>query len=163
MRIRSGKLLWGAIGSLSLFCVIAAATPGTGFLFNYSNRSTLTTTAIHEGAHLPGWNVQLELEGATDFVQQDVALAPGGYSGWHSHPGPVLITVKSGTAIWYNADNPTCMPIVYPTGSAFIEPAGVNHYVANAGTTDLELLDTFLLPKGVPQRQDELQPPQCPF
>ena len=25
-------------------------------------------------------------------------LSPGGFTGWHSHPGPVLITVKSGAA-----------------------------------------------------------------
>src|SRR5262249_25065003 len=140
-----------------------AATPGAGFLFNYFNRATLTTDAIHEGAHLQGWNVQLELEGTTDFVQQDVALAPGGYSGWHSHPGPVLITVKSGTAIWYNANNQACAPIVYPAGSAFREPAGLNHYVANAGTTNLELLNTYVVPKGAATRHEESQPPQCPF
>jgi len=158
-----GKLLLVPIASVSLFCVWVAATPGAGFLFNYFNRSTLATNGIHEGAHLDSWNVQLELVGATDFVQQDVAVAPGGYSGWHSHPGPVLITVKSGTATWYNADNPTCTPVVYPVGSAFIEPANVNHNVVNAGATNLELLNTFVIPKGAATRAEELQPGQCPF
>jgi quercetin dioxygenase-like cupin family protein len=104
-----------------------------------------------------------EVQGATDFVQQDVALAPGGYSGWHSHPGPVLITVKSGTAYWYSADDPSCKPTVYPTGSAFIEPANVHHFVANPGSANLELLDTYIIPSGAATRQEEPQPPQCPF
>jgi quercetin dioxygenase-like cupin family protein len=146
-----------------VFCLVVAATPGAGYVFNYFNRSTLTTDAVHQEAHLLGWNVQLELEGATDFVQQDAALAPGGYSGWHSHPGPLLITVKSGTAMWYSAEDPACKAVVYPAGSAFIEPAGVNHYVRNGGPTNLELLGTYLIPKGMATRQEESQPSQCPF
>jgi predicted metal-dependent enzyme (double-stranded beta helix superfamily) len=78
---------------------------GRGFIFNIFSRSTSVTDTIHENAHDNGehdneknWSVLLEVQGATDFVQQDVALAPGGFSGWHSHLGPVLITVKSGTA-----------------------------------------------------------------
>src|SRR5580704_11090809 len=122
------------------------ATPGAGFVFNFINRFPSTTDSIHEHAHDKGWSVELEVEGATDFVQQDVMLAPGGFSGWHSHPGPVLITVKSGTATWYNADN--CTPIVYPTGSAFIEPANAHHYVANRGSDNLELLGTYIIPTG---------------
>src|SRR5215467_11493463 len=121
-----------AVGACSITLM---ATPGAGFLFNNFSRATYVTPMIHEGAHLPGWNAQIEVVGATDVVQQDVALAPGGYSGWHSHPGPVFITVKSGTATFYNADDPTCSPVTYPAGSAFIEPAGVHHFLLNAGST----------------------------
>jgi quercetin dioxygenase-like cupin family protein len=163
MRMRFEKVLWGAIGSLFVFCLMMEATPGAGYVFNYFNRSTSVTDAIHQEAHLQRWNVEIEVEGATDFVQQDLAIGPGGFSGWHSHPGPVLITVKSGTATWYSAENPTCAAIVYPAGSAFIEPAGVNHFVANQGTTNLELLDTYLVPKGMPTRQEQPQPSHCPF
>jgi len=148
---------------LLLLCLVVAATPGSGALFNYLNRSTYVTDMIHEGAHLPGWNVQLEVVGATDIVQQNAATAPGGYSGWHSHPGPVFITVKSGTLTWYNANDPACTPIVYPAGSAFIEPAGLSHNVRNEGTTNWEVLDTYLVPKGMAHRQEEPKPPQCSF
>ena len=109
------------IVSLLALPIAAMATPGAGFVFNFINRFTSTTDAIHEHAHDKGWSVELEVQGATDFVEQDVMLAPGGFSGWHSHPGPVLITVKSGTA----------------TGSAFIEPANAHHYVANKGSDNL--------------------------
>src|SRR5258707_3668824 len=125
------------IVSLLALPIAAMATPGAGFVFNFFNRFTSTSDSIHEHGHDTerNWSVQLNVEGATDFVQQDVMLAPGGFSGWHSHPGPVLITVKSGTATWYNADN--CTPIVYQTGSAFIEPANVHHNVANKGSDNL--------------------------
>jgi quercetin dioxygenase-like cupin family protein len=159
--MRLDKIKKVVIVSVLALPIAAIATPGAGFVFNFFNRFTSTTDAIHEHAHANGWSVQLEVEGATDFVQQDVMLAPGGFSGWHSHPGPVLVTVKSGTATWYNADN--CTAIVYPTGSAFIEPANVHHYVANRGSDNLELLDTYIIPKGLATRQEQPQPSQCPF
>jgi quercetin dioxygenase-like cupin family protein len=149
------------IVSLLALPIAAMATPGAGFVFNFINRFPSTTDSIHEHAHDKGWSVELEVEGATDFVQQDVMLAPGGFSGWHSHPGPVLITVKSGTATWYNADN--CTPIVYPTGSASIEPANARHYVANRGSDNLELLGTYIIPRGQATRQEQPQPSQCPL
>ena len=154
------------IVSLLALPIVAMATPGAGYVFKYSfNRFTSTTDAIHEHAHDTerNWSVQLNVEGATDFVQQDVMLAPGGFTGWHSHPGPVLITVKSGTATWYSADNPNCTPIVYSTGSAFIEPANVHHNVANKGSDSLELLDTSIIPKGLATRQEQPKPSQCPL
>jgi hypothetical protein len=64
--------------------IAAMATPGAGFVFNFFNRFTSTADAIHEHAQDNGWSVELEVEGATDFVQQDVMLAPGDFSGWHS-------------------------------------------------------------------------------
>jgi len=154
-----------AIVSLLALPIVAMATPGAGYIFKYSfNRFTSTADAIHERAHDTerSWSVQLNVEGATDFVQEDVMLSPGGFTGWHSHPGPVLITVKSGTATWYS-DNPSCTAIVYGTGSAFIEPATVHHYIANKGLDSLELLDTSIVPKGQATRQEQPKPSQCPL
>jgi quercetin dioxygenase-like cupin family protein len=165
MLMRLNKKRCVVIAGLLAIPVAVMATPGAGFVFNIFNRSTSVTDEIHEHAdNHHHWSVELEVEGATDFVQQDVMLAPGGFSGWHSHPGPVLITVKSGTATWYSADDPNCAPIIYPTGSAFIEPANVHHYVANQDSTaNLELLDTYIIPEGDATRQEQPQPPQCPF
>jgi quercetin dioxygenase-like cupin family protein len=161
---RSGsRRACGIAIAVAAYSITLLATPGMGYLFNYFSRATYVASMIHEGAHLPGWNAQIDVEGDTDVVQQDVALAPGGFSGWHSHPGPVFITVKTGTATFYNADDPTCSPVTYPAGSAFIEPAGVHHFLLNAGSTNLELLDTYLVPKGMATRQEQLPPPQCPF
>jgi quercetin dioxygenase-like cupin family protein len=162
MPMRFSKRLWTLIALLAVPAVVLA-TPGAGFVFNFFNRFTSVTDEIHEHARTKQWSAELEVEGATDFVQQDVMLAPGGFSGWHSHPGPVIITVKSGTATWFSADDPDCAPKVYTTGSAFIEPANVHHFVANLGSDNLELLPTYIIPKGVATRQEQPQPSQCPF
>jgi quercetin dioxygenase-like cupin family protein len=45
---------------------------------------------------------------AQETVMQQVVLAPVGYTGWHTHPGPVLVLVKSGALTLYSGDDPTC-------------------------------------------------------
>jgi quercetin dioxygenase-like cupin family protein len=152
-----------AVGILVLFSVAVWATPGSGFLFNTILNQGQAPGAIHSdavGQASDGsfWHLQLKTEGApSDFIVQDVALAPGGYSGWHSHPGPVLITVKEGTASWYDAD---CGLHTYTTGMAFIEDGGANHFVRNESATEnLRLVNTFIIPTGAPRRIDELAPP----
>jgi len=157
------RLMWFVIGSLCACCLLLTATPTTGILFNNVSIARVVTNCIRESARARHWRTHLEVDGATDFVQQDVSVAAGGSSGWHSHPGPVLITVKSGTATWYNANDPDCNAMIYPPGSAFVEPANVSHYVGNNGQSDLELINTYIIPHGAPPRQEQPQPGHCPF
>ena len=140
------------ISCLLLVSITAWATAGSGFLFNIVLNQAQAPAGLHsdalgEAADGSFWHLQLKTEGApSDFIVQDVALAPGGYSGWHSHPGPVLITVKEGTASWYDAD---CVLHVYTPGMAFIEDANVVHNVRNESTTEvLRLINTFIIPTG---------------
>src|SRR6185369_6917352 len=119
-----------AIGVLVLFSIISWASPGSGVLFNTILNVAQTAGDIHSnntGTASDGtyWHLQLKTEGApTEVVIQDQALAPGGYGGWHSHPGPVIVTVTQGTASFYESD---CVRHDYPAGSAFIEDGGVVH------------------------------------
>ena len=43
------------------------------------------------------WKMKMSAEGATDVHIVENIIAPGGTFGWHSHPGPSLVIVKSGT------------------------------------------------------------------
>ena len=38
--------------------------------------------------------VHLKAKGSADIVTQQIVIGGGGHTGWHSHPGPVLVTVK---------------------------------------------------------------------
>jgi quercetin dioxygenase-like cupin family protein len=160
---RTVRMICGAGASLLAGCVLLLATPTVGILFNNLSTAQVVTNCLRENARAKHWRAHFEVEGATDFVQQDVSVAPGGSSGWHSHPGPVLITVKSGTATWYNSDDPECKARIYPAGSAFVEPANTPHYVGNDGQADLELLNTYIIPHGAAPRQDQPQPNHCAF
>jgi quercetin dioxygenase-like cupin family protein len=155
-------LVTGVIATLS---IIVWATPGSGVLFNTILNVGQTAGELHsdaKGEATDGskWHLQLKTEGApTEVIIQDQALAPGGYGGWHSHPGPVIVTVTSGTASFYEAD---CVRRDYAAGSAFIEDGGVVHNLRNESTTEtLRLANAFLLPGGAPRRIEEAQPTTC--
>jgi hypothetical protein len=91
-------------------------------------------------------------------------LAPGGQTGWHTHPGPSLITVKSGTITAYDGDDPTCSPTVYPAGSGFVDPGdGHVHILRNEGTVVAETIAVQILGAGSVRRIDVPAPGTCPF
>ncbi len=144
--------------------VTAFATPGSGVVSNIISRATLT-----DGVNLKFKNrftdfeAKLQIKGPADFISQQVTFAPGGTSGWHSHSGPALVSVASGTATFYQGDDPTCSPIVVPTGSAFVEQGEDVHIARNEGTTDLVFKILYITPVGAPQRVDEPSPGNCRF
>ncbi len=90
-------------------------------------------------------------------------VAPGGHFGWHSHPGPSLVIVKSGTATFYRGDDPTCTPKVYEQGDAFADPTGgIVHIVRNEGSQELVVIVTRLLQPGTPARTTPRTPATVP-
>jgi quercetin dioxygenase-like cupin family protein len=59
------------------------------------------------------WKVKAEAEPALDIATQMITFEPGGQSGWHTHPGPVFISVIEGTMTFYEGDDPDCQPNVF--------------------------------------------------
>src|SRR3954452_9216832 len=49
------------------------------------------------------WRARIDVKGATDVHVLENIIAPGGTFGWHSHPGPSLVTVKAGMLSVYHA------------------------------------------------------------
>ena len=88
-------------------------------------------------------------------------IVPGGTFGWHSHPGPSLVIVKSGTATFYMADDPTCSPHVVHAGSGFVDDGHDTHVVRNEGSVDLVTVVVSLVPAGFQRRIDEPAPAGC--
>ena len=52
---------------------------------------------------------------------QSNVFAPGGTSGWHTHPGHSLIIVAAGTVTAYEGDDRECTPHVYTQGMGFVD------------------------------------------
>src|ERR1700675_4255930 len=52
------------------------------------------------------------LEPVADIVVRTNDYAPGSSTGWHTHPGPVFITVTQGEVTFYEVDDPSCTPKV---------------------------------------------------
>ena len=91
-------------------------------------------------------------------------IAPGGYSGWHTHPRPSVVLVKSGTATVYLGDDPNCVPSRFAAGSDFIDSGGGHvHMVRNEGTVQLVIVAFQIVPAGGNRRVDAPISGHCRF
>lgn len=137
-------------------------TLAVGFGSTSVDRGNLGT--FHIKSKAAGYDVDLKSHDNTDIVVANIGVAPGGHSGWHFHPGPVLVIVKTGTITFYMGDDPTCSPQVHPAGSAFLEEGGMVGIARNESTTDsAKVVATFFVPKGSPTRIDADRPGNCTF
>jgi quercetin dioxygenase-like cupin family protein len=110
------------------------------------------------------WKLKVDSKGASTLAVSENRVAPGGHFGWHSHPGPSLVIVKSGTSTFYRGDDPDCTPQVHGPGTAYVDPGGVVHTARNeSATEELVLIVTRLMPAGLPPRIDEADPGNCDF
>ena len=97
-------------------------------------------------------------------VMQQIILAPGGRTGWHSHPGPALAVIKSGTLTLFSADSGSCASQAYPAGKAFLEHGqGHVHLGVNMSATEnVEVWVTYFdVAPGGSVRTDESEPAAC--
>jgi quercetin dioxygenase-like cupin family protein len=109
------------------------------------------------------WKGRISSKGISQLSVTENRVLPGGSFGWHSHPGPSLVIVKSGTSTFYRGDDPDCTPEVHPAGTSYVDPGGVVHIARNEGKDELVLLVTRLIPNGAPARIDEPDPGNCNF
>ena len=93
---------------------------------------------------------------AGEVVVQEVTIGPGGTTGWHSHPGPVVVVVKQGTLTYIRAADGECSATPYSAGTAFVDPGqGHAHTAFNFGADNLVLIATYFdVPVGGSPRID---------
>lgn len=139
----------------------AFATSGSGVTNTGLGAGTLEEVDVK--VKTGEWELELKTEGPSELGVSELKIVPGGHSGWHSHPGPSLVIVKSGTLTFYRGDDSTCTGRLQPAGSAFVDPGGVVHIARNEGSVDLVLLTTRLIPSGAAARIDEPDPGNCSF
>jgi quercetin dioxygenase-like cupin family protein len=109
-----------------------------------------------------GWFLKTNIKGDSDVYVVRNTWPVGAHSGWHTHPGPSLITVLSGELTVYDTDDPTCTPIVYHAGESFTDiGCGDVHLVRNEGTVCAVNMVVQIVPAGLPRRIDADQPPNC--
>lgn len=150
---------------LAVSTVIAApalATPGSGF----------TPTPLANGAIGPvdvkadkagHWDLKLTTKDDSNVNVTELTVAPAGYSGWHAHPMPIVVTVTAGTIEWVNGADPLCASKTYHAGESFIEPANSTHLVRNATGSTAEFIAFSLRAQGDPVTVDKPQPNNCAF
>jgi quercetin dioxygenase-like cupin family protein len=162
-------LVAGLLGAVAMFGFVQA-TPGSGVtstLFaigRFEDIDAKTLTDIDpDPANTDFWQARIRTKGATDIHVLENRILPGGTFGWHSHPGPSLVVVKSGALTLYRADDPTCTGLVVPAGSGFVDNGGDIHVVRNEGDVLTVVYVTSLLPTGFERRIDQPSPGNCGF
>lgn len=161
------KIKTWLVGLLTVALVIAGialATPVVGLNFaNIVASGAINSEVFARGKvdlpQTPGqeddeWTAKLLTSGPTAFIVQDVSYFPGGHTGWHSHPGILLVTVTEGSIEWYNSN---CEKTVYNVGDSLTENTET-HYFRNVGSVNARVMVTYVLAKGQPRRIDQPAP-----
>jgi quercetin dioxygenase-like cupin family protein len=145
------------IGAASVFVSItgAIATKPDGIVSNEILAQGASAGAIGERIQAGAdWKLTLETQGESEVFHQDLVVGPGGRTGWHRHPGLLLITVKEGTIDFYDKD---CRKRTYAAGQSFTESAEP-HNLFNRGSGNARLLAAYIVKKGEPRRTESEQP-----
>ena len=110
-----------------------------------------------------GSKIKLQSQGPMEQAVQRIVAVPGATFGWHSHPGPTIVTVLSGTLTFYHAED--CKHgIAYGPGTSFSNLPDEIHLARNEGSVDLVVYATYFVPVGTgPLRIDQPSPgADCP-
>jgi quercetin dioxygenase-like cupin family protein len=93
------------------------------------------------------------------IVTNKVTVQPGGQIPWHTHHGPVFVTVVEGELTYLSSEG--CTSHRYGAGSAFVDPGhGHVHMAFDSGTTPTVFVATFFeVPEGTAPVGIPAQPP----
>lgn len=171
MRIKTLFLI-AAVAITCAIVTIARATPVVGLLVGTILSSGTINDEIKLRVRVPlppvvvgnseenedqddEWRAELYTSGPSNFIVQDVVYAPGGHTGWHSHPGILLSSVISGSIEWYDS---RCRKHVYNAGDSLTESTQI-HYVRNVDmVNNAHFMVTYVIAKGQPRRIDQPAP-----
>lgn len=132
---------------------LVATTLATGVSLDNINQH-VEANKNADGSVVP-WQLHVGAQGQTDVRVLRLEVAAGGHSGWHSHPGLLIGTVKSGSVDLYDAN---CQKRTITAGGVFFESDRVHGLITTPGTGPADLWLTFLTKHNEPRRIDEAAP-----
>jgi hypothetical protein len=112
-----------------------AAVP-TGFLAAHNSIDDVPVSALARAANPDG----------ADIFVQHVRLGPNAPTGWHTHPGPALVSVVKGSLTYEDAKANTCNRVVYAAGEGFVDRGFGHVHRAVAGPDGVDFYVTYVLP-----------------
>jgi quercetin dioxygenase-like cupin family protein len=146
---------------LGAITVIASA----GATIALANSGTLITTTIlghratlSDSVQVNQDRVKFQTKDPTDVLVQTITFQPQGSSGWHFHPGVVIVVVESGQVTTHDAG---CQTATYGPHQSFVESGTEPFMVSNESATDKAVVyATLVVPAGSPFRIETV-PPAC--
>jgi hypothetical protein len=167
MKRKSAIVAVVALAAVAVYVGNVLATPSSGFTSATLAKAQFGELDSHVHTVPADWQAWIRTKGLSDlYVQSNVFAPGGGSSGWHTHPGPSLITVTAGTVTVYDGDDPSCTPRTYSaTGTnGFVDVGGGDvHLIRNEGTVEARTIVVQLIPAGAARRIDVPSPGNCAF
>jgi quercetin dioxygenase-like cupin family protein len=163
---RTQLLAGGLVAALMLTVVLAGlarATTSSGTTSSLVGPPATFSPFKVKRQGINDWEVEVEAKQGLAIATQTITFAPGGQSGWHSHPGPVFISVREGTMTFYEED---CSATVRTAGEGFLDTGSHPHLARNESGAPATNVVTYFAPPHTPStglRIDRPQPLTCPL
>jgi hypothetical protein len=152
---------------VALLVIVAGALALVGYALAAISPGPQYRGTLVQPIHANKDGVKVKTHGSTDLIAQDIVLHPGDNSGWHYHPGVVLIeaTGPPGNHLLFHDK---CHVITIPVD----QPPAVSHGFYESGhkpglvespstnTSDITIHVMYILPTGAPPRVNT-DPPHC--
>lgn len=156
--LATGMIVAGLMG----YAGTAMATPGSGFTAAQSWKVVFDELDVKTHTH--DHKLKIRSKDSSDVHVTRNEIAPGGQSGWHTHPGPSLILVTAGEVTVYDGEDGTCSPTRYRAGEGFVDHGeGQVHLIRNESQAAAETVAVQFLPTGSTRRIDTPAPGTCGF
>lgn len=156
------RILAGAVVASAWIATPAQATPASGFSAVQQWKGVYPPLQV-KGEKTGKWDVKIDTKDTSDIYITRNAIAVDGQSGWHSHPGPSLITVTVGEITAYDSTDPLCRPKRYRAGDGFVDDGHHAHLLRNESGAPAETVAVQFLAAGSTRRIDEPAPNNCNF
>ena len=151
----AGVFVACAFGGVALR--FAWATPGSGITGTHIS-GPVVLGPMDIKIENDTYELELKTNGLSDARVVHFSVAPGGYFGWHTHPGPVFVMITAGTLTYYDSHD-SANGVHYAAGTGFVDPGGGHvHDARNEGDVNVEIVAFFLTPQGTPIRIDAPAP-----
>ncbi len=152
--LKFGAILVAAVG---MSATAALASPGSGVTAD----TPLVTANLNESRHINSDRVKLQTKGRTNVRVQKLTFGANSFSGWHHHPGIVIVAVQSGIVTLTDSNcGETSYGPGHPNGSVFVE--GQDSAQQASSVAGAVVYVTYVAPSADPvDFRDENDPPAC--
>jgi quercetin dioxygenase-like cupin family protein len=144
-------------------CGVVAAVAVASPPFRFTATNLVAEAEMPNPVHVNSDRVKFQTKDPVDVRVQEVKFGPHGFSGWHHHPGIVIVAIKKGTLTVVDANcNETTYGPSSPNGSVFVESGDAPGEVRNETDQPAKAYATFVAPDvdpGVFRIEDS--PPDC--
>lgn len=152
-RLKSAAAILG-IALAGTIATVASASPSSGNI----TTTNFVTASYDESGHVNSDRVKFQTKGATDVRVQKLVFPAGAFTGWHHHPGVVVVAIESGslTLTESNCSTSGTYGPGLPNGAVFVE--GHNHAHQASSATGAVVYVTYVVPNDAGFRVEDPVP-----